>query len=466
MKLLLLIGLWIGVMSTTLAQIQKVCIQSIEITGHKKTKTQLIRNELSLSEGDSILLADLMPTIEQNKRYLFNTGLFLSIQIKISKWEGSSVYLQIILTEAWYIIPIPQFELADRNFNVWWVQQNRDLRRANIGLWFFWRNLTGYNDLLKAVVQFGYTRKFELDYFLPPMGRKRKFGFLINSLYSDNREINYTTLNNDPVFFNDFESPVRQFQRLRFRLKGYYRRTLTENHQLGLTFLQLNISDSIRLRNPDFFLANRKIQRSFSLTYSYALDKRDNQIYALSGYALYGRIAKKGLGVFNDANQFSIYANMSYHLPILKWLYAAARLKGRYHILRQKIPYYDNRALGYYEDFLRGYQYYAIDGQDFLMLQMDINFKVFEFEIPLFKKAPIAYLQSLPIKLHLRYHFDWGYVWDRFYARGNGLANTDLIGTGIGLDIILYNYNVIFQIEYSINKSGENGLYLRYKFHF
>lgn len=456
-----------GIVATAVAQVQQVYIQSIEITGHKKTKTQLIRNELSLVEGDSIPLADLMPTLEQNKRYLFNTGLFQSIEIKIAKWEGvSSIHIQITLLEAWYIIPIPQFELADRNFNVWWVQQGRDLRRANIGLWFFWRNLTGYNDLLKTVVQFGYTRKFELDYYLPPMGRKRKFGFLFNALYSDNREINYTTINNDLIFYNDFDGSERQYSRLRFKLNGYYRPNLLTRHQLGLSFLQLNISDSVRLLNPDFFLDGRKTQRSLNLHYSYTLNRRDNQIYPLRGYYIYGSATKQGLGLFNDINQCQLYTNLSYHLPVLPWLFASAEITAKYNLLRQKMPYYNNKALGYLDDFLRGYQYYAIDGQDFLLVKMDINFKVFEFEIPLLKKAPIAYLRTMPVKFHLRYHFDFGYVWDRFYAQANALANTDLIGTGIGLDIILYNYNVIFQIEYSFNKSGENGLYLRYKFHF
>ena len=161
----------------SVAQITKVCIKKIKVTGNKKTHTSLIFNELDVNEGDSLPLEGLMPAIEKNKLFLINTVLFNSVEIKISKWEGKDVYLLISVRESWYIFPIPQFELADRNFNVWWVRHNRDLRRVNLGLWFIWRNISGYNDLLKVIVQFGYTRKFELDYTLPPMGRKRKFGF-------------------------------------------------------------------------------------------------------------------------------------------------------------------------------------------------------------------------------------------------------------------------------------------------
>jgi len=449
-----------------LAQVSMVCIKKLEIVGHKKTKTSLILNELDFEEGDSIPLKSLMPTIERNERYLINTILFQYVDIKINKWEGTDIYLKISLKEAWYIYPIPQFELADRNFNVWWVQQNRDIRRANLGLWFIWRNLSGYNDLFKAVVQFGYTRKFELFYYLPPMGRKRKFGFSVNALYSDNKEITYTTYQNKQVFYNDYDTPKRQYQRIRGRVRGYYRPTLNQTHRLGLSFLHLTIGDSVSLFNPDFFLDGQRRQRSFNIKYTYTLDHRDIQAYPLNGFYAFASLEKRGVGIFNDINQLQLYGHFGYYMPIRPWLNISTEVKGRINFVRNKIPYYNNRALGYLDDYVRGYQYYVIDGQDYLLFQTDINFKVLDVRIPLFKKLPISYLQELPFKIHLRYHFDFGYVWDQYYARGNKLSNSDLIGTGIGVDLIFYSYNIILQFEYTINKNGENDLYLRYKFNF
>ncbi|WP_052599081.1 BamA/TamA family outer membrane protein [Aureispira sp. CCB-QB1] len=460
-ELLLLVSIY-----ASNAQIQKVCIQSIDIVGHKKTKTALIQNELNIAEGDSILLESLMPKLEQNKRFLINTLLFNYVEVKIAKWEGQAVHILIILKESWYIFPLPQFELADRNFNVWWTRHNRDLKRANIGLWLIWRNLTGYNDLLKVIVQFGYTRKFELDYTLPPMGKKRKFGFNINALYSDNKEWAYNTINNQLAFYNDFDATERQFQRIRGSIRGYYRRTLFEVQRLELTFLQLNISDSIVTYNPDFFLNHRKTQRSFSLKYTYTLDKRDIQAYPLNGLYFQAQLKKQGLGIFKDINQLQLTARLGYYVQIWKFLSIATNLKARYSFIRSEMPYYNNKALGFNEDFVRGYQYYVINGQDYLLFQSDINFKILDVQIPLFKKFPVSYLQALPLKIHLRYHIDFGYVWDRFYAQGNQLSNTDLIGTGLGVDLIFYSYNIIVQFEYTFNKNGEKGLYLRYRFNF
>jgi len=452
--------------SFSCAQITKVCIQSIDIVGHKKTKTTLIENELSIHVGDSIPLEILMFKLEQNKRFLINTLLFNNVEVKIAKWEEQAVHILIILKESWYIFPLPQFELADRNFNVWWTRHNRSIQRANIGLWLIWRNLTGYNDLIKIIVQFGYTRKFELDYSLPPMGRKRKFGFNANVLYSDNKEWAYNTINDQLVFYNNFNTTKRQFQRIRGSFRGDYRRTLFEKQHLELTFLQLSIGDSILAYNPDFFLNHRKIQRSLSFKYTYSLDKRDIQAYPLNGFYLRAIIEKQGLGIFKDINQLQLTTELSYYMQIWKFLSISTNLKARYSFIRSKIPYYNNQALGFEENFVRGYQYYVINGQDYLLLQTDINLKVLDVKIPLFKKFPVNYLQVLPLKIHLRYHIDFGYVWDRFYAQGNQLSNTDLIGTGIGVDLIFYSYNIILQFEYTFNKNGEKGLYLRYRFNF
>ncbi len=448
------------------AQVTKICIKSIDIVGHKKTRTALIQNELSIAVGDSIPLAELMPQLEANKRFLINTFLFNYIDIKVAKWEERDVHLLIVLKESWYIFPLPQFELADRNFNVWWTRHNRDLRRANIGLWLIWRNMTGYNDLLKVIVQFGYTRKFELDYTLPPMGRKRKFGFNVNALYSDNKELAYNTIHNKLVFHNDFNSPELQFQRIRGRLRGYYRRTLYETQRLELGFLQLSVGDSILALNPDFFLDGKQTQRSFNLKYTYTLDRRDIRAYPLNGYYFRGTLTKNGLGIFQDINQFQVTAHFGHFMSIGKRLTVSTEIKGQFSLVRSKIPYYNNRALGYMDDYVRGYQYYVINGQDYFLWRTDINVKVLDFTIPLFKKIPFSYLQSLPIKIHVRYHLDFGYVWDQYYAQANQLSNTDLMGTGLGIDLIFYAYNIIVQFEYTFNKNGEKGLYLRYKFNF
>ena len=133
---------------------------------------------------------------------------------------------------------------------------------------------------------------------------------------------------------------------------------------------------------------------------------------------------------------------------------------------RKKQPYFNNKALGYWDNYVRGYQYYVIDGQDYFCINSDLNFKILDVKIPLIRKTKISYLHAIPLKIHLRYHLDLGYVWDQYYQSLNSLSNTDLWGSGIGVDFIFYTYNIIFQMDFTWNKTGEVGLYLRYKFNF
>jgi outer membrane protein assembly factor BamA len=447
-------------------QVPQVVIQSIDIEGLRQTKASLVYNELDFKEGDTLLLQDLMPRLEQNRRYLINTLLFRKVVVNVGAWKGAAVGIKITVQENWYIFPIPQFELADRNFNVWWTRHQRDLRRTNGGLWFIWRNISGYNDLLKAIVQFGYTRKFELEYNLPPMGRARKFGFHVNALYSDNKEVAYQTINNKLVFYNNYDSQERQYQRIRGRLVGYYRPSLQQLHRLEFSFLHLRIHPNVLTLNADFFQTNQVLQRSFALQYSYSIDKRDIQTYPLQGYFIRASLGKQGLGIFKEVDLWQGQLNAAYYHSVDKHFSIALRARGQLTWSADQLTYYNNRALGFYENYVRGYQYYVIDGQAFALFQGDLNWKLLEFSIPLFKKAPSGYLSSLPIRLHFRYHLDYGYVWDRYYSYNNPLSNTHLVGSGFGLDFVFYAYNIIVQFEYTFNKSGEKGLYLRYKFNF
>jgi outer membrane protein assembly factor BamA len=447
------------------AQVPQVYIDAIELEGLKQTQASLVYNELDIQVGDSMTLEALMPALERNKRYLINTLLFRSVKINVAAWEGELVRLRITVQENWYIFPLPIIELADRNFNVWWTRHERSLRRTNIGMWLVWRNLSGYNDLLVTTVQFGYNRKFELDYILPPMGRTRKFGFNINALYLDTKEIAYQTVDNKLLFYNNYSSSERQYQRIRGQIAGVYRPTLLQLHRLQLTFLHLRINSEALALNPYFFREGQQLQRSFGISYSYSLDRRDIQAYPLNGYFLGGSIGKEGFGIFKEVNFWELWGHVEYYKQLDERLSLGIRAKGQWRLGEQP-SYNNNRALGFYENYVRGYEYYVIDGQAFVLLQGDINFKLLDVQIPLFKKMRSGYLNNLPLRVHLRYLLDYGHVWDAYYSSNNPLNNTDLIGTGFGLDFVFYAYNIIVQFEYTFNKSGEKGLYLRYKFNF
>ena len=76
-------------------------------------------------------------------------------------------------------------------------------------------------------------------------------------------------------------------------------------------------------------------------------------------------------------------------------------------------------------------------------------------------KEPIR----IPIRLMSRAFLHGGYVHDPQVSLGGRLANEWQYSGGLGLDILLF-YDLLFRLEYSVNRFGENGLFLHRKYPF
>ncbi|MBK5285760.1 MAG: hypothetical protein JJE25_10195, partial [Bacteroidia bacterium] len=95
-----------------------VRINSITIIGNKKTKSEIIFRELAFHNGDSLSQSSIGTAIQRSKENMLNTSLFNFVDI-FYKTEDSIIDVIIIVSERWYIWPLPIFELVDRNFNEW-----------------------------------------------------------------------------------------------------------------------------------------------------------------------------------------------------------------------------------------------------------------------------------------------------------------------------------------------------------
>ncbi|MGI9542768.1 MAG: POTRA domain-containing protein, partial [Cyclobacteriaceae bacterium] len=146
------------------AQAQLVKIDKIFLLGNKKTKDHIILRELNVKVGDLINRSDLDLTLERDREKIINTRLFLDAKISVISLSERVVDIVVQVSERWYIFPIPIFQLADRNFNEWWVNQNRDLSRVNYGMKFYHRNFRGRGERLKLTAQFGFTKVFGMSY--------------------------------------------------------------------------------------------------------------------------------------------------------------------------------------------------------------------------------------------------------------------------------------------------------------
>ncbi|MCC7245755.1 MAG: BamA/TamA family outer membrane protein [Saprospiraceae bacterium] len=436
-----------------------VVVDHIQVEGNHKTREKLIFRELEFGLCDTLPVADLGEILERNRLRIMNLGIFSKATITVDKWdEFDQISLKISLIESWYIFPVPLIEFADRNFNVWWTEQNRSLKRINFGIDATHLNLSGNADNLKVKAQFGYANKYEMSYRKPNINRAQTLGIQSSVQYIRQHEVAVSTIDNKLDFRRNRD--IWQYNTFTAFTTLGWRPRLLSTHNFTLEYRRNEVSDSVgRIYNPDFFLKGRTVQRHFSLVVNYARDFRDVRPYPWRGYYFNTELRVNGLLPSDDLHLSRFFAEYSNYKPLHKNISLESGVKGRISLPRSKPPYFNNQGLGYGGVFVRGYEYYVIDGLDFFLLRTSLHFKFLERTFHFPRWIPVSF-RELPIKLFLSANNDYGYVVDPHYAALNPLANRSLYGNGIGLDVIAY-YTQTARFEYTRNHLGEWGFYAR-----
>ena len=442
-----------------------VTVDDIIVEGNRKTRRDVVLREMSLGLGDTLTLAALPAVLERQRRLLLNTGLFSDATVVLGRTDAVAglVTLRAIVRERWYVYPSVSFDLADRNFNVWWTEQNRSLDRVNYGLKLRHANVSGRADKLTLFAQAGYTRRLELRYENPYVNRAKTLGFQVGVLLDRNREWRALTSGGRPEFF-DLDTATL-LRRRRYRGALLYRPGLYSNHTLRLE-RNVNSVDTVLSAavNPNFFGDGRPRQQFWALNYTYDLDRRDVRPFPLTGYQLTLYAEKLGLGG-EDVNRFNIGARYRRFLP-LGSLGPSSRFnlamegQARMDLVRTRPPYFNLQALGYDEAFLRGYQYYVVDGLDYAYLKSTLRGRVLAANVRV-PRAPVQRLRNIPVSLFLGVHADVGGANDPFATEGNVLANRVLTSYGVGAYAVFF-YGKTLRLELSRNDLGEWGTYLSY----
>lgn len=437
-----------------------VYIDGIHIQGNGKTKDNIILRELQFKQGDSIAIENLPQLIQLSEQMVMNTSLFNKATIRTDTTPLLADHLQVYITveEAWYLYPVPFFELADRNFNVWWVEQKRSLQRVNFGTDFTHTNFTGNADRLKIGAKYGYTQSYFVSYSLPYINRRQTLGLSSEVSFARNREVNYATTGNKQLFFrhdNEF-----LYSRFRADVGLKFRPGMRTFHQFNFSYHQNSIADSVATYlNPHFFEYGESLQRYFSLSYQFTFDSRDVRPYPMNGKFISAKLERDGLGFFNDRNALTLFAYFDQYYMLNPRLSMALKTGGKASLIRSRQPYSDNRAIGFGKNYLHGYDYYVIDGMDMGFIKTTTRFKLFENDIKLGRLMPIRQFRAMPVKVFVAGSSDFGYVHEPYNEISNPLANRLLWGGGIGLDFVFF-YDKVLQIEYSVNHLLEKGVFL------
>jgi hypothetical protein len=440
-------------------------VGSIQIRGNRKTKTYVILRELAFAPGERFASGELEARLARSRIQINNTALFGEFSLDYCIDAPDFLVLEVRVTERWYIFPVPVFELADRNLNVWIDQFQADINRVNFGLNPSFDNLTGHSDDLEGILQWGFTPKIEIIYTRPYVARSPKHGLAFLASYSLNRQVPIRTNENLEEFAIFDEFALR-----RFRVSGsyLYRKGLFQFHRAEIKYNRHRIDDTVSAVNPAFFGSERTRQDFFSLSYTWLYDRVDNRAYPLKGNytELSGR--KIGLGIFDDLNQWVFMARHNQYVP-LPWDFNFAFQAIGKTALSREHPYYTLEGLGYCEEMVRGYQLYVIDGQDYALFKSNLKHPLFSFSIgnPFQREKRNSNAETekgygrIPFAFWAKAFVDAGYVNDAIYADGNNLTNSFLFGYGFGIDLVTF-YDWVFRFEYAFNRLGESGLFLHF----
>ena len=436
---------------------QYVIIGDIKISGNSTTKNSFILRELVFEKGDTISKQDYQEAITSSTNNIINTSLFTEVNINTSTID-KHVTIEVVVQERWYLWPIPQLTIDERNFNTW--LENPNLSRASAGVFLTHNNMRGRGEVLKVLLMLGYNQKIGLSYEMPYLNKKKTFGMGFHSVYTLKHEVNAITEYDKQVFLKTDNTPIQRdwITSLQF----IYRPKYYLHNKLQINYHKWEFADSLIAYNPYYSPDSTKSTQYFGIHYKLKLDHRDYKPYPLTGYYTDLVLNKTGLGLFDSGiNTFSIKSTSR------KYFHIHNRFYGAIGLIAKKSwggfqPYMIERGLGYGRDYIRGYEYYIIDGQDYIVAKSNIKFalipkKTFNINFISSKK-----FNTIPISIYLNIFADAGYVNNKqIFSPTNMLPNDFQYSGGLGLDLSTY-YDAVARVEWAINAMGESRVYLHF----
>ena len=449
--------LFFSIFLTQLAQAQ-ITVSNIILSGNTKTQNEIIIRELSFEINEIYTDFDLDKRIKKSKENLVNLKLFNFVTInKIDNKDSIEIIIEVI--EKWYIWPYPVLEISERNFNTWWKEfkanNYSDFSRLNYGVSFNWKNFRGRNELLKIKIRKGFKEHYLLAYEVPYFNKNKTIGVNTNLQLFRRKKTHFLSEKNK---LNYFESDIFNSIDYDLNTEIIYRKNLHQKHKLQFTYLNSSIDDSISTLNPNYLGNNLSKTSVYSLRYLFEYENRDYSAYPLHGFA-FNFAAKKYFSATNNAKHFEFTSKLEKYIEPYNRFYVGSSFKSKYSTEGNQ-PYFIQKALGYI-DYVRGYEYYVVDGQSYWLSKTAIKYELIEkttFDIPYMK---MKQFKKAHYSIYVGVFSDLGYVIDNQNKEQNTLSNSLLFGKGIALDYVTY-YDKLLRIEYSINALGEKGVFLHF----
>jgi outer membrane protein assembly factor BamA len=441
--------------STFVFSQSETAILNIEILGNNRTKKEIILREVTFQKNKNYNQDILKERIKESTENLNNLKLFNFVEI--TQNEGN-IYIEV--TEKWYFWPYPVFEISERNFNTWWnefkANDYSDFSRLNYGIFLNWENFRGRNELLQFKIRRGFKEHYLLSYQIPYFNKQKTIGLNTNLQLFRRKKTHYQTINNQLLYFedenkytaNDYEANVELL----------YRKNIHYKHALKLHYFYSSVNDSVTFKNPNYLGNNSNSGNFYKSTYSFTDEHRDYIVYPLHGHQFSAEATKYFEGT-NPINHFELKARAEKYIEPVNRLFLGSSFAVKLASCGCQ-PYSQEEGFGY-NDYVRGYEYYVVDGQQFWLSKTALKFAIVEkteFEIPYVK---MKQFNKSHYSIYLGVFSDMGYIKDNQNKASNPMQSKLLWGKGISLDYVTY-YDKLLRIEYSVNHLGEKGVFLHF----
>jgi outer membrane protein assembly factor BamA len=466
----ILLFLFLGDLNFTIAQdslnTEKNCddtleidflISEIQISGNQKTRNNIILRELMFTKGECLNQNTLKELIEQSRTNLLKLPLFNYVSINLIPISSNTCMIDIIVEERWFLWPQMAIINNERNFNAWLNEHN--LSRLDYRFSVKKYNVLGLNHIIQAGISYGFTRELSLGYQNITIDKKQKHLLGIYARTSYYNTVFYRTYANKQENFTS-EQDVLTHQKLRFDY--FFRPNIHIWHKLYISLQKVSTVDSLLETNPGF-LAGSKTQNTFiEAMYLFILDKRDSRSYPLKGFWLDVSLIKTGLNLIDksDVNHINISSTIKKYYQIKGRFYGAHSFT-----IKKSLggfqPYYYKENLGYYDDYLRGFEYYVIEGDDYYLFKNNLKFELLPQRISYLNFIPIRKFKKIHYAFYLNAYFDLGLAHEKRpdLNLNNNLSDKILFSGGLGFDLVTY-YDKVLRIEYTINNLNERGFFL------
>lgn len=428
-------------------------IQDIIISGNERTKPAVILRELPFKSNEEYPLGTIVDKFRKARRQLMNTGLFRSVVVSLKNADGHNVFINVEVEEKWYLWPTVFLRPVNKSFCEWLSDKDKNMDRINYGIRISHNNITGNNDKLRLNIMNGYTRQVSLQYLGLSLDKNLKWSTNAGVSYSQNREVNYTTIENRQVPVKSNGGFLHSYVGGFFQVN--YRPAIKTTHTFGIGYTYEQIADTIFKLNPTYSSSANYAQYPEAF-YRLSYYDVDYIPYPTRGFFGDVSLTKKGFGIKSDVNLWEISAKASQ-----SWLLDNKfffNLKGLGMIkLPFSQPYVAKQFIGFNGRYIQGYEGYVIDGVAGGYAKATLSRPIFSTHVHI-RSQRLKSFSNIPIKLYAKTFADAGYIYNN--VRGeNSLTNRFLYSGGLGLDIVTYN-DFVIKIEWSFNRLGENGVYL------